>query len=164
VAELQSGTDEMLTFTTTLTDAKMNANQPYAIKVSDDFTSAAIQHVTITEAAPTQTVGAGQFVGTYAAVNIPAGSYFFSGNKLYKATGSANTIKPFRAYFTYIGSGEARDLNFIIDGETTSLSEELRVKSDEFAPASAVYDLQGRRISQPQKGLYIVNGKKVVIK
>ncbi len=28
----------------------------------------------------------------------------------------------------------------------------------------AIYDLQGRRIAQPGKGLYIVNGKKVVIK
>lgn len=27
-----------------------------------------------------------------------------------------------------------------------------------------VYDLQGRRVAQPQKGLYIVNGKKVVVK
>lgn len=29
---------------------------------------------------------------------------------------------------------------------------------------SNVYDLQGRRVAQPQKGLYIVNGKKVIIK
>ena len=28
----------------------------------------------------------------------------------------------------------------------------------------AIYDLQGRRVTQPTKGLYIVNGKKVVIK
>ena len=26
------------------------------------------------------------------------------------------------------------------------------------------YDLQGRRVMQPQKGIYIVNGKKVVLK
>ena len=26
------------------------------------------------------------------------------------------------------------------------------------------YDLQGRRVAQPAKGLYIVNGKKMVIK
>jgi hypothetical protein len=26
------------------------------------------------------------------------------------------------------------------------------------------YDLNGRRISKPQKGVYILNGKKVVIK
>ena len=27
-----------------------------------------------------------------------------------------------------------------------------------------VYDLQGRRVEKPTKGLYIVNGKKIVIK
>ena len=66
------------------------------------------------------------------------------------------------------------------------MSEELRVKSEtldlwslategtqEFATAP-VYDLQGRRVTQPTKGLFIVrsaegrlqgkNGKKVVIK
>ena len=30
--------------------------------------------------------------------------------------------------------------------------------------AASVYDLQGRRVSQPGQGLYIVNGKKVIIK
>lgn len=28
----------------------------------------------------------------------------------------------------------------------------------------AIYDLSGRRVENPQKGIYIVNGKKVVIK
>jgi hypothetical protein len=28
----------------------------------------------------------------------------------------------------------------------------------------AWYDMQGRKVAQPAKGLYIVNGKKVVIK
>ena len=27
-----------------------------------------------------------------------------------------------------------------------------------------VYDLQGRKVANPTKGLYIVNGKKIVIK
>ena len=30
--------------------------------------------------------------------------------------------------------------------------------------ADAIYDLQGRRVENPKKGLYIVNGRKVVIK
>jgi hypothetical protein len=54
-----------------------------------------------------------------------------------------------------------------IDTET-SLNEELRVKNKE--SADAVYDLSGRRVnsqsstlnSQLRKGVYIVNGKKVV--
>jgi hypothetical protein len=29
--------------------------------------------------------------------------------------------------------------------------------------ADAIYDLQGRRIEKPKKGLYIVNGKKVLV-
>ena len=28
----------------------------------------------------------------------------------------------------------------------------------------AIYDLQGRRVATPAKGLYIVNGKKVMVK
>ena len=27
-----------------------------------------------------------------------------------------------------------------------------------------VYDLQGRRVAQPNKGMYIVNGKKMIVK
>jgi hypothetical protein len=57
----------------------------------------------------------------------------------------------------------ARSLNIVFDDEeVTSISEELRVKNEE--SAGAWYDLQGRKVAQPQKGLYIVNGKKVVIK
>ena len=60
-------------------------------------------------------------------------------------------------------------LQYLFDkyGET-SLNEELRVKNEEFA--AAMYDLSGRKInsqcsmlnSQLKKGLYIVNGKKVL--
>ena len=30
--------------------------------------------------------------------------------------------------------------------------------------SNAIYDLQGRRVTNPAKGIYIVNGKKVIIK
>ena len=57
----------------------------------------------------------------------------------------------------------ARDyLEFTFDGETTGLSEELRMKNEE--SAAAWYDLQGRKVANPTKGLYIVNGKKVIVK
>ena len=68
-----------------------------------------------------------------------------------------------KVYLTYSGAS-AREF-FGFDGETTSISEELRVKSEEYAPAADVYDLQGRRVAQPtKKGLYIVNGKKYIKK
>jgi len=57
----------------------------------------------------------------------------------------------------------ATRIAFDFDDETTGISEELIVNSEKFATAS-VYDLQGRKVVTPTKGLYIVNGKKVIVK
>ncbi|MCR5044941.1 MAG: leucine-rich repeat domain-containing protein, partial [Bacteroidaceae bacterium] len=45
------------------------------------------------------------------------------------------------------------------DGETTGISDVRSNMSD-----GIYYDLQGRRVDQPTKGLYIRNGKKIVVK
>ena len=52
------------------------------------------------------------------------------------------------------------------DGETTSLSEKLKVKSEKFATAKEWYTLDGRKLSQKPtaKGVYIHNGRKEVVK
>ena len=51
----------------------------------------------------------------------------------------------------------------VMDGETTGLTD--AVQQSNSKKPMAVYSLSGQRISQPsQKGLYIVNGKKVVVK
>ena len=62
---------------------------------------------------------------------------------------------------------QARQLSIAIDGDdSTEISEELRVKSEEFATATDWYDLQGRKLSAKpaKKGLYIHGGRKEVIK
>ena len=50
--------------------------------------------------------------------------------------------------------------------DATGISEELRVKSEEFATATDWYTLDGRRLSgKPTKsGVYVNSGRKVVIK
>jgi hypothetical protein len=58
----------------------------------------------------------------------------------------------FRLYF--YGSKSIDDVT-AIEGMRADGSEEMR---------NGVYDLQGRKVSEPSKGVYIVNGKKVVIK
>ena len=75
---------------------------------------------------------------------------------------SGKVIGVGKAYLTYTPqSGDAPEF-FGFEEDATSLSEELRMNSEEFATAP-VYDLQGRRVTQPTKGLYIVNGKKVFV-
>ena len=80
-----------------------------------------------------------------------------SGVGFYKLT-SGSTIGYGKAYLTYNGPSPAR--GFFGFGDASGI-EGVSVNENE---NGEVYDLQGRRVSQPTKGLYIVNGKKVVIK
>ena len=83
---------------------------------------------------------------------------------------STTAIPADKAYLKVLKSSvdaTARGLEFVFDDDVTSIGEELRVKN--LTPALSQgegvwYDLQGRKVAQPQKGLYIVNGKKVVLK
>ena len=71
------------------------------------------------------------------------------------------TVKAGQAYLqTTSGGGEARSLAFSFDDETTGIV----TIGDKRTFASGYYNLSGQRISLPTKGLYIVNGKKVVVK
>ena len=98
---------------------------------------------------------------------------FRSDGTLAWLSNSGTTVGAFRAYLSGITAEQlTRGISFD-DEEATSIGEELRVKSEEFlslesmarnAPAAVFYDLQGRKVAQPKKGLYIVNGKKVVIR
>ena len=70
---------------------------------------------------------------------------------------ATGTIGANKAYLIYDGSG-AREF-FSLD-ETTGIEG---VSVNENFENGEVYDLQGRRVVNPTKGLYIVNGKKVFI-
>ena len=54
-------------------------------------------------------------------------------------------------------------MRIVADDETTGISEALPL-NDNGEKNDNVYDLQGRRVTKPTRGLYIVNGKKIVIK
>ena len=105
-----------------------------------------------------------KFFGTTAPTFIEADTYYgLKDNKFVKV--NAGTIPAGKALLPAdVIPTTARELNFVFEGEqTTSVSEECRVKSEEFATAT-IFDLQGRKVNKPQKGLYIVNGRKVVVK
>ena len=64
-----------------------------------------------------------------------------------------------RAYLSTTVSAARIALSF--DDETTGIESMSNAQS---TLTNEVFDLQGRRVTQPTKGLYIVNGKKVVVK
>ena len=64
--------------------------------------------------------------------------------------------------FLKLTHSEARNLSVVFgDDETTAIRG---IENGEMKVKNSFFDLQGRRVAQPTKGLYIVNGKKVVIK
>lgn len=75
----------------------------------------------------------------------------------YTSTDGAN-IPARRAYLT-IAAGAPSFIGF--GDETTGINA---LNGEGFTVNGSVYNLAGQRVAQPQKGLYIVNGKKVVIK
>ena len=45
-----------------------------------------------------------------------------------------------------------------------NISDGISDVTTEYQKSKAIYDLQGRRVAQPAQGLYIVGGKKVIMK
>ena len=54
-------------------------------------------------------------------------------------------------------------LTIELDDELTGIDGATQLKQ-KAESSKQLFDLQGRRVENPQRGLYIVNGKKVVIK
>ncbi len=93
---------------------------------------------------------------------VPVGGYVFakqSGNLgFYKVTAELTNQKG-KAYLD-LGSN-APMLSFDFGEGTTGINV---VRSQMEEAREGIFDLQGRRVENPTKGLYIVNGKKVFIK
>ncbi len=77
-----------------------------------------------------------------------------------RIAGANASLKGFRAYFTGISASTGSPVLTIDGSEATSI-DALRMNIGEDA---TIYDLNGRRVETPSKGIYIINGKKVVIK
>lgn len=74
--------------------------------------------------------------------------------------GAAFSLAANKAYLAVPESASAPALGFEFGGDTTGISQHLTPNTQQ----QTYYDLSGRRVAQPTKGLYILNGKKVLVK
>lgn len=95
--------------------------------------------------------------GTGAGFNYVLGEE--GGNAMFLLINSTSAVVPKGKAYLALGAAPARGLNLFDDEETTGVNE---VKTQKVA--GEYFNLAGQRVAQPTKGLYIVNGKKVVIK
>ncbi|MCR5131704.1 MAG: glycoside hydrolase [Prevotella sp.] len=113
--------------------------------------------------------------GTYTAIdlNLSDNTSYYSLGRLngeigfYKYTGGTITLGANKAYLdTTVPSSSSSSKGFTLNfGDVTSIEQiEGATKNTNVQGDNIFYNLSGQRVSHPTKGLYIVNGKKVVIK
>ena len=147
------------------------ANTPLLIKVKEDVTTSIFEGVTITpENTPTVQVGwkaseRGWFRGTYSVMQVPEENLFLDGNKFLYSTGDT-TIKGYRGYFefrdvldAYYDGTEAK-VDLYIDG-TTGIKIVSGVQS---TTNDVIYNLAGQRVGKAKNGIYIIGGRKQVVR
>ena len=72
---------------------------------------------------------------------------------------SATTATAGRCYLK-LSSSSSRLLVRFSDDETTAISEIANGMNND----QTVYNLRGQKVMQPQKGIYIIHGKKTIVK
>ena len=140
----------------TLTEvASAPAGTPVLINASEG------EHILTSEASPVD-VSDNKLQAATNAVTADGTQYILanggSGIGFYKAK-SGTTIAAGKAYLSSSAGSPA--LTFVFEGGTTGITD---VKNSNTVSGFNFFNLKGQRVDQPTKGLYIVNGKKVIIK
>ena len=140
------------------------AGKPYIVTGDGTATkmSAEAESTVVIEPAATEADG-WTMTGTYESVVFTdadelASLYCISGNQFKQAT-SKLTMNPFRAYF--VGDGSVNSITLRGDDGTTNI---ISLNSQSSILNSPLYDLQGRQVEHAEQGIYIQNGKKVLVK
>ena len=156
----------------------LEANVPYAIIIEgDDISLPVFENKTVVEANDlTVSDDNFSFVGTYTDFGknnaiVKNGDYVAGASKFKKAAGG-NRVAAYRAYFKNHTGNSAVMVAFNFAGIV--LEEKVVSEDGGFvdgidlnsvnAAESEIYNLQGIRVKKATKGVYIQNGKKVVVK
>lgn len=151
----------------------IEANHPYLIKVTKAVSEFTVDGVDIDpEENPTvATVKRtkkqwSEMIGTYVSTTIENLMLFLSDNQFWYSTGQSK-IKAFRAYFdfydvlTEVEEAYSSRISMVFENEPTGI----RLNTDPSQEdEGSVYTLDGRKVQNMKKGVYVTKGKKIVIK
>ena len=148
--------------------ATIEAGKPYIIKPTNTVENPVFADVTIDKTMNDVTVGGATFKGTYGPVVLTANDkrrLFLANNTLWYPTAEL-TVRTCRAYFELTNEvpETAGAPSIVIDyGEAASLTP---APSPTGEGSGYWYTLDGRRLDKKptQKGIYVKNGRKVVVK
>ena len=137
----------------------IEAGVPYIVKPEEAVTDWVVENVTVDPTLHDTVDGDITFTGNMYKTTVPVGSFFVNNSTFYQAPeGKTVNLKGFRAIFTPADPASVKSLTY--DFEEATGIEQVMADNESLM----IYDLSGRRVSTPTKGLYIVNGKKVLMK
>lgn len=166
------------------TVSAIEANHPYIIKVSEAISEFTVDNVDIVvEEMPSvdkdeYRTGSGtkkdpyvylynSFVGSYLNQTVvPDLCLFLSDNKFWYSVGTTE-MKGFRAYFDFydvlseVEGAESRIMIIRDEDEALNINASLKL---EIPKPQKIFNLNGQLVTTPRKGVYIMNGKKIVVK
>lgn len=161
VVEYSNAEDVNINFTTSINGIKANVPvliMPAAVNAEDTYT---FNSVSIVVADPKADGTNYSFVGSYKPYNLVNDDYMLYADKWWKTeTGDTYKIKAFRAYIKANTPAAAKQLNLVIDGQTTGL----KLNTVNGNIEGETYNIAGQRVANSYKGLIIKNGKKIIKK
>ena len=161
IVEYRNADDVNINFTTSTKGIEANVPvliMPAAVNAEDTYT---FNSVSIVEADPKADGTNYSFVGSYKPCNLVNDDYMLYADKWWKTeTGDTYKIKAFRAYIKANTPAAAKQLNLVIDGQTTGL----KLNTVNGNIEGETYNIAGQRVANSYKGLIIKNGKKIIKK
>lgn len=140
------------------TVAEVEANKPFL--TIDAKEAKELKFVDKTIVATPETLADNDFVGVYVPTNA-AGMYGINNDGNLQKGGADATISAFHAYLK-VNDAKPAPARIALNGSTLTAIN--GITADKVVD-TAVYDISGRRVyGKLHKGLYIINGKKVVVK
>lgn len=157
--------DANINFTTSTKGIEANVPvliMPVAVNAKNTYT---FNGVSIVEADPKADPKADgtsySFVGSYKPYDLVNDDYMLYADKWWKTeAGDTYKIKAFRAYIKANTPTAAKQLNLVIDGQTTGL----KLNTVNGNIEGETYNIAGQRVANSYKGLVIKNGKKIIKK
>lgn len=163
VVEYSNAEDVNINFTTSTNGIKANVPvliMPAAVNAENTYTFNSVS-IVVADPNPKADGTNYSFVGSYKPYNLVNDDYMLYADKWWKTeAGDSYKIKAFRAYIKANTSAAAKQLNLVIDGQTTGL----KLNTVNGNIEGETYNIAGQRVANSYKGLVIKNGKKIIKK
>lgn len=163
IVEYSNADDANINFTTSTKGIEANVPvliMPAAVNAENTYTFNSVS-IVVADPNPKADGTNYSFVGSYKPYNLVNDDYMLYADKWWKTeTGDTYKIKAFRAYIKANTPAAAKQLNLVIDGQTTGL----KLNTVNGNIEGETYNIAGQRVANSYKGLVIKNGKKIIKK